>query len=461
MASVELDSLVKRFGGPEGTIVANDNIDLTIEDGEFIVIVGPSGSGKSTALRTIAGLEEPTEGRVLIGGEDVTDLPPRDRDVAMVFQNYALYPHKTVDGNMRYGLEKSSGLSGEEIDERVRQFAEMMEIEETLEKTPDQLSGGQKQRVALGRAIVQKPEAFLMDEPLSNLDAKLRLQMRTEFQRIHQELGKTTIYVTHDQEEAMTMGDRIVVMDGGEIQQIDEPADVYDRPENYFVAQFIGELTMNFAEVTVENGTVSSENFSFSFPGEGPDLADGTYLLGIRPEDVELRPDGEVSGTATVEVTEPTGSEAVVYLENEHEYTALIERESVSSVTAVETVPSSDAAAADELHWTNVSIENSTVRSDEFRFELPDEAPELVRGDYRLGVRPSDLNGDAPAERISVRFQRTDELSVKTDRTALPQVGEEVDFRVPHRKIHLFDPETEETVYYGRDKRAEPDRQVA
>jgi len=374
MAGVTLDSLVKEFEGPEGTIVANDDIDLEIENGEFLVIVGPSGSGKSTALRIVAGLESPTDGSIHIGETEVTDLAPRERDIAMVFQNYALYPHKTVEGNMRYGLEKTSDLSGEEIDERVREFAEMMEIEETLDKKPDQLSGGQKQRVALGRAIVQKPEVFLMDEPLSNLDAKLRIQMRTEFQRIHQELGITTIYVTHDQAEAMTMGDRIVVMDEGEIQQVGRPAEIYDRPDNYFVAQFIGELTMNFAEVTLEDGRVTSDEFGFQLSMDD-EVKDGKYLLGIRPEDVELVEPGTGTGTATVDVTEPTGSEAVVYLNDSRETRVTVDQES--------------------------------------------------------------------------------EFAVVVDRTNLPAEGNETGFRIPNDRIHLFDPDTGESVYHGRAKRTD------
>ncbi len=343
MASVRLDGLVKRFDSPEGTIVANDNIDLTVEDGEFLVIVGPSGSGKSTALRCVAGLEGPSEGTIYIGDEDVTDLAPRERDLAMVFQNYALYPHKTVEGNMRYGLEKSGDLSGEEMDGRVREFAEMMEIEETLEKQPDQLSGGQKQRVALGRALVQEPDVFLMDEPLSNLDAKLRIQMRTEFQRLHRELGITTIYVTHDQEEAMTMGDRIVVMDGGEIQQVAEPANIYDRPTNYFVAQFIGEITMNFAHVAIEGDTVTSDEFGFQFSLDDA-VEDGEYLLGIRPEDVELVDPEDGTGTATVDVTEPTGSEAVVYLTDSQDTQVAVDEESEFAVVVDRTnLPAEDS----------------------------------------------------------------------------------------------------------------------
>jgi len=331
MAKVVVDSLIKRFDSPEGEIVAVDDIDLTIEDGEFLVIVGPSGSGKSTTLRSIAGLEIPSEGEIRIGERDVTEAAPRDRDIAMVFQNYALYPHKSVKGNMRYGLEKSRKLSGEAIDERVREFAEMMGIDDTLEKKPDQLSGGQKQRVALGRAIVQEPEVFLMDEPLSNLDAKLKLQMRTEFQRLHKEFEITTIYVTHDQEEAMTMGDRIVVMHEGEIQQVDTPAEIYDRPTNRFVAQFIGELTMNFADVTIENGTVRGDDFEFELPADDALPKDGEYILGIRPEDIVLGGDRGTE-TATVAVTEPTGSEAVVYLEASNEWSVKTSRDRVPTV---------------------------------------------------------------------------------------------------------------------------------
>ena len=319
MAEIVLDGITKRFDGPEGTIVAVDDIDLTVRDSEFLVLVGPSGCGKSTTLRSLAGLETVDEGRIYIGDRDVTDVPTQDRDIAMVFQNYALYPHKTVRGNMRYGLEKSADLTDAEIDERVAEFAEMMGIADLLDKSPDQLSGGQKQRTALGRAIVRDPEVFLMDEPLSNLDAKLRLQMRTEIQQIHTDLGITTVYVTHDQEEAMTMGDRITVMHDGRIQQIGTPKEIYNRPDNQFVARFIGQPTMNFVPVRHEDGTIRADGFSVALPsGDRP--ADGEYVLGIRPEDITLDPD-EPSGTATVEVTEPTGSEVIVYLRTEHDLT--------------------------------------------------------------------------------------------------------------------------------------------
>jgi len=341
MARVNLSNLVKRFEGPEEEIVAVDNIDLEINEGEFLVIVGPSGSGKSTTLRMIAGLETPSEGTITIGETNVTDVPPQNRDIAMVFQNYALYPHRTVKGNMSYGLQKSSEYSGDEVDERVREFAEMMDISETLEKKPDQLSGGQKQRVALGRAIVQDPGVFLMDEPLSNLDAKLKIQMRTEFQRLHNELGNTTIYVTHDQEEAMTMADRIVVMNYGQIQQVDTPSEIYDRPINQFVARFIGELTMNFVPVELSDGGLHADDFSIKFDPVRTELDDGEYILGIRPEDILLEDDKKSSGTAEVVVTEPTGSDAVVYLEATNEYSVTTSRELVPDVgsTVSFTVP--------------------------------------------------------------------------------------------------------------------------
>jgi|APHM01.1.fsa_nt_gi carbohydrate ABC transporter ATP-binding protein, CUT1 family (TC 3.A.1.1.-) len=335
MARVRLEDTVKNFDSPSGTIVAVDNIDLEIEEGEFLVIVGPSGSGKSTTLRMIAGLETPSEGTITIGGDDVTNVSPQNRDIAMVFQNYALYPHRTVEGNMSYGLRKSSELTGSKIKERVHEFAEMMGIDDTLQKKPDQLSGGQKQRVALGRAIVQDPGVFLMDEPLSNLDAKLKIQMRTEFQRLHNELENTTIYVTHDQQEAMTMADRIVVMHDGMIQQMDVPGEIYDRPVNEFVARFIGEPTMNFADVNITNGRISGADFRFKIDDATANLDDGEYRLGIRPEDIVLEDTTMASGEAEVVVTEPTGSDAVVYLQGENEYSVVTSRQDLPEIGSV------------------------------------------------------------------------------------------------------------------------------
>jgi multiple sugar transport system ATP-binding protein len=322
MATVTLDDLRKEFDS--GRIVAVDDVSLEVADGEFVTVVGPSGCGKSTTLRMIAGLEQPTSGQVLLGGEDVTDVHARDRDVAMVFQNYALYPHKTVEQNMAFGLRMSTDLSKAERRERVRETAEMMGIEELLDDKPDELSGGQKQRVALGRAIVREPEAFLFDEPLSNLDAKLRTSMRTEIQRLQEELGITSIYVTHDQEEAMTMGDRIVILKDGELQQNGAPTDVYRNPANEFVGGFVGSPSMNFLGVGIETSgsrvalVADSGRFEYELTDEHLSEAvrdEETATLGVRPEDVYVVEDGSDGIETTVEVVEPVGSDNYLHLD--------------------------------------------------------------------------------------------------------------------------------------------------
>ena len=315
MAKLELQGITKRFRGPEGEITAVDDIDLTVEDGEFLVLVGPSGCGKSTTLRMIAGLESVNEGRIYADGEDITDRKPRNRDVAMVFQNYALYPHKTVRGNISYSLEKSRELSRDEIDQKVDDVIELLEIEGLGEKKPDQLSGGQKQRVALGRAIVRDPDIFLMDEPLSNLDAKLRMNMRTEIQYIQSRFGTTTVYVTHDQEEAMSMSDSIAVMRDGKIQQHGDPDEIYERPTNEFVARFIGSPSMNFFGVTVDGARVVGDHFDIEYSKDLQELTSGEYLLGVRPEDIQLERGTQTGDTAEVEVVEPIGSDSIVYLD--------------------------------------------------------------------------------------------------------------------------------------------------
>jgi multiple sugar transport system ATP-binding protein len=320
MATVTLDDLGKKYGN--GRIVAVDDLNLTVDDGDFVTVVGPSGCGKSTTLRTIAGLERPTTGRIHIDGEDVTDVHARSRDVAMVFQNYALYPHKTVEQNMAFGLRMSTDLSTDERAEKVRETAEMMDIEELLDQKPDELSGGQKQRVALGRAIVRDPDVFLFDEPLSNLDAKLRTTMRTEIQRLQNELATTSIYVTHDQEEAMTMGDRIVILDGGELQQTGVPKEVYNDPANEFVGGFIGSPSMNFLSVTVEetDGTptlVGDDGFAYELTDEHLRQAVAGHQrvrLGVRPEDVAVSEPGGNAVETTVEVLEPIGSDNYLHL---------------------------------------------------------------------------------------------------------------------------------------------------
>jgi multiple sugar transport system ATP-binding protein len=318
MARVALEKLCKAFG----RVPAVKDASLVVQDKEFMVLVGPSGCGKSTTLRMIAGLEEITSGKILIGDRLVNDLPPRDRDIAMVFQNYALYPHMTVFNNMAFGL-KMRKFARTEIKQRVREAAEILDIQDLLERKPRQLSGGQRQRVALGRAIVRHPQVFLFDEPLSNLDAQLRVQMRVELKRLHQRLQSTAIYVTHDQVEAMTLGDRVVVMKDGSIQQIGEPLEVYSHPRNKFVAGFIGSPAMNFldASITEIEGElcVQTTGFCARVPADlRPRLASYNahkITLGIRPEDLHEAvsgDSGQVSFEAVVEVVEPLGSEILL-----------------------------------------------------------------------------------------------------------------------------------------------------
>jgi multiple sugar transport system ATP-binding protein len=285
MAEIKLDEVEKVY---VGGVRAVDDVNLTIGDGEFMVLVGPSGCGKSTLLRMIAGLEEVTGGAIRIGDRDVTHLSPRDRDIAMVFQNYALYPHLSVEKNLGYGL-KVRKTPKDEIGRRVSEVARMLGLEELLHRRPGALSGGQRQRVAMGRAIVREPAAFLMDEPLSNLDAKLRVQMRAELARLHERLGVTTVYVTHDQVEAMTLGQRVAVMRDGTIQQVDTPQSLYRNPVNLFVAAFIGSPSMNLVEATIDDGHVEFAGFRIPLrddrrPGK---LPGGTVILGIRPQDFE------------------------------------------------------------------------------------------------------------------------------------------------------------------------------
>ncbi len=321
MASVSLHKVKKVY---EGGVVAVHSLDLDIKDKEFTVLVGPSGCGKSTTLRMIAGLEEVTEGEILIDNKVVNDVPPKDRDIAMVFQNYALYPHMTVYENMAFGL-KLRKFPKQEIDARVREAAGILGIEEYLDRKPKALSGGQRQRVAVGRAIVRKPKVFLFDEPLSNLDAKLRVQMRTEISKLHQRLGATMIYVTHDQTEAMTMGDRIVLMKDGFVQQTNTPIELYNRPVNKFVAGFIGSPAMNFFKGSLSKGRgltfsetpggirvgISAKDHKRLAKYAGRDV-----VLGIRPEHMyERAQKGNSFSKAKVQVTvvEPMGNEFYVY----------------------------------------------------------------------------------------------------------------------------------------------------
>lgn len=325
MAHVQLKNIYKRY---QGNITAVNDFNLDIKDQEFLVLVGPSGCGKSTTLRMIAGLEEISEGELLIGDRLVNDVHPKDRDIAMVFQNYALYPHMNVYDNISFGL-KLRKVQKAEIDRRVREAAKILDIEHLLDRKPKALSGGQRQRVALGRAIVREPQVFLMDEPLSNLDAKLRVQMRTEIAKLHKRLKTTIIYVTHDQTEAMTMGDRIVVMKDGVIQQVGTPSELYNHPNNLFVASFIGSPAMNSL-----HGTLMEEGGSIRFRAQGVDvlIPEGRYstlresgvvgkevVFGIRPEDIHdeqvfLETYEKSTIRAEVEVVEMLGAEEYLYL---------------------------------------------------------------------------------------------------------------------------------------------------
>ena len=318
MANLSLRDATKIFNDDGDQIVAVEELNLEIEDGEFLVLVGPSGCGKSTTLRMVAGLETPTSGSINIGDEPIHLQTPQERDIAMVFQSYALYPHMTVYENMAFGLEESSDLPDDEIDERVHTAADLLGITDLLKRKPGELSGGQQQRVALGRAIVRDPKVFLLDEPLANLDAKLRAEMRTELQQLQEDLGTTTIYVTHDQTEAMTMSDRIAILDGGTLQQVGTPMECYHEPANVFVAGFIGEPSMNFFDVTLEDGALVGDGFEYPLSEEALASIEGTteLVLGIRPENVEIGDDrSETKGfPGIIDVIEPHGNENAIHL---------------------------------------------------------------------------------------------------------------------------------------------------
>jgi sn-glycerol 3-phosphate transport system ATP-binding protein len=305
MADVAFENVSKEF--PGGTF-AVDDLSLEIPDGEFLILVGPSGCGKTTALRLIAGLEKPTAGTIRIGDATMNGVSPRDRDIAMVFQNYALYPHMTVYRNLAFGLRERR-TPKREIDRRVREISAILSLDELLKRRPAQLSGGQRQRVAMGRALVREPKAFLLDEPLSNLDAKLRVQMRAELKRLHQKLGITTVYVTHDQVEAMTLADRIVVMSAGKALQVGAPQEVYRRPANLFVAGFIGSPAMNLLRGRADGSRVAAGELAFSRPG----VPAGDVVVGIRPESLAPATDGRPSLELEVDLVEPLGEAALVH----------------------------------------------------------------------------------------------------------------------------------------------------
>jgi multiple sugar transport system ATP-binding protein len=312
MARVRLEQVEKVY--PNGHVAAR-GLDFEIADGEFMVLVGPSGCGKSTALRMIAGLETPTRGRVLIGDRDVTSLPPQERDIAMVFQSYALYPHMTVRENLGFGL-RMRGAPKEEIGERVVRAAQALSLDQVLERRPSQLSGGQRQRVALGRAIVRDPQVFLFDEPLSNLDAKLRVETRAELARLHRRLRATIVYVTHDQEEALTLGNRIAVMHGGVVEQVAPPMEVYRRPATAFVAGFVGSPAMNLlgGEERSDGRWYGPGGLVLSRQTPGANAGGGSVTLGVRPHEIEIVGAGAGAVDARVDVVEPRGSELLVYV---------------------------------------------------------------------------------------------------------------------------------------------------
>ena len=334
MARVQLDDITKRYED----VTAVDDLDLEIRDGEFVSLVGPSGCGKSTTMEMIAGLTKPSEGRIYIGDDEVTNLAPKDRGVSMVFQNIALFPHMDVEENISFGLRLRK-YDDEEVDRRVDHAADIVQLQGMLDRMPDELSGGQQQRVAIARAIVRNPDVFLMDEPLANLDAKLRVHMRTELQRLHRELNQTIVYVTHDQAEAMTMSNRIAVLNEGKLQQIAPPLVCYNEPANLFVAGFIGSPAMNLVEGELVEDGLQTKNFHVGFDPAGvPGATVGDAVtVGVRPEDVHLADASEDLGRlparieATPDVIEPMGDETFVYLQLSEDVDRSMDREGRSN----------------------------------------------------------------------------------------------------------------------------------
>ncbi|MBP2437209.1 ABC transporter ATP-binding protein [Microbacterium amylolyticum] len=311
MASVTFDEATRLY--PGGTRPAVDKLNLEVGDGEFLVLVGPSGCGKSTSLRMLAGLEEVNAGAIRIGERDVTDVPPKDRDIAMVFQNYALYPHMSVADNMGFAL-KIAGVNKEDRRKRVEEAARLLDLEPYLDRKPKALSGGQRQRVAMGRAIVREPQVFLMDEPLSNLDAKLRVQTRTQIASLQRRLGVTTVYVTHDQTEALTMGDRIAVLKDGILQQVGTPRDLYESPQNDFVAGFIGSPAMNLFPADITDGGVLFGDKTVGVDAKALGRAHGSKVkTGVRPEDFVVSPAGEPGLQVTIDLVEELGADGYLY----------------------------------------------------------------------------------------------------------------------------------------------------
>jgi multiple sugar transport system ATP-binding protein len=378
MAEIVLDRVTKEF---DNGFVAIDDVSLTVADGEFLVLVGPSGCGKSTLLRMVAGLEEVTAGTVFIGGRDVTELAPRHRDIAMVFQNYALYPHMDVRRNLAYGL-KVRKTSRDEIDRRVEEVARLLGLEKLLDRKPAALSGGQRQRVAMGRAIVREPAAFLMDEPLSNLDAKLRVTMRSELSRLHDRLGVTTVYVTHDQIEAMTLGQRVAVLRDGVIQQVDSPQALYARPRNLFVAAFIGSPAMNLVEATVADGRATFAGWELPLDPARRPARDGRMILGIRPEsfeDAALADGGLPAFEVDVAVVEELGSDSHVIFPID---APRVEAEELRAAVDDE----EDALIADDRSMWNARVSSKAAAEPGQRIQLAVDPAELYFFDPETGL---------------------------------------------------------------------------
>jgi multiple sugar transport system ATP-binding protein len=388
MAGILLEHVTKSFSGT----VAVDDVSLEIADGEFLVLVGPSGCGKSTLLRMIAGLEEVTAGRIAIGARDVTDTAPKDRDIAMVFQTYALYPHMSVRQNIGYGL-KTRGAPKPEVARRVGEVAAMLGLADLLERRPSQLSGGQRQRVAMGRAIAREPQAFLLDEPLSNLDAKLRVGMRASLAQLHQRLGTTTVYVTHDQVEAMTLGQRVAVMRDGKLLQVDTPHVLYAEPRNLFVAGFIGSPAMNLVEATVDAGVVRFAGYQVPLV-RARAVPDGPVILGIRPEafeDTAFAP-GLPTIEVVVEVLEDLGSDAHVFF--------TVDARSITAELLEAAADDEQSLIADGGALFTARVDARTAARVGDRLELAVDSERLHFFDPQTGARlvPQNAHGAAAAE---------------------------------------------------------------
>jgi multiple sugar transport system ATP-binding protein len=366
MAEIVLDKVTKRY--PDGAIAVSD-VDIQIADGEFIILVGPSGCGKSTTLNMIAGLEDISTGELRIDGQRVNEKAPKDRDIAMVFQSYALYPHMSVRENMAFPLRLAK-VDDATVRAKVEDAARTLDLTQHLDRKPGNLSGGQRQRVAMGRAIVRNPKAFLMDEPLSNLDAKLRVQMRTSLSKLQKQLGTTTVYVTHDQTEAMTLGDRVVVLRGGRVQQIGSPQFLYENPANLFVAGFIGSPSMNFLPATLENGKVNSPLGHFDLSGRTKGLVEAAnapreVILGIRPEHFEdsALVDGKAGGTFTahVDVLESMGSDKYAYFSVEGDQATSKELDELAADSGSADVPASGSQIVTRLSAASSAAEGGSL----------------------------------------------------------------------------------------------------